>query len=249
MLESFLGDLHPKWRAKVTAIEESKDLTSLSLDELIGNLKVPEMITKKDSKIVKAKGERKYLALKAKKKSSDEEKNVIVAWAENRPPMLDKTQYNSWASRMLLYIKGKENGKLLVDSVLDGPFNYGTVIEGTSARSNTTATWDTESGELRIYAAITVKRQAKWQDSSQEIPTPTTFQTDDLDAFDSDCDEAPSTSVVLMSMLSSYYLKILPELPIHDNYLDNHMIDENVQELLYSEQPVFNNDTDIDNDI
>ncbi|GKF73026.1 hypothetical protein Tco_0219358, partial [Tanacetum coccineum] len=33
----------------VTEIEESKDLTSLSLDELIGNLKVYEMIIKKDS--------------------------------------------------------------------------------------------------------------------------------------------------------------------------------------------------------
>ncbi|GJV42492.1 hypothetical protein Tco_1420932, partial [Tanacetum coccineum] len=50
-----------------------KDLTSLSLDELIGNLKVHEMIIKKDSEIVKAKGERKSLALKAKKESSDEE--------------------------------------------------------------------------------------------------------------------------------------------------------------------------------
>nr|GEW83254.1 retrovirus-related Pol polyprotein from transposon TNT 1-94 [Tanacetum cinerariifolium] len=65
--------LHPKWRAKVTAIEESKDLTLLSLDELIGNLKVHEMIIKKDSKIVKAKRERKSLALKTKKESSDEE--------------------------------------------------------------------------------------------------------------------------------------------------------------------------------
>ncbi|GJS62869.1 hypothetical protein Tco_0677433 [Tanacetum coccineum] len=65
--------LHPKWRAKVTAIEESKDLTSLSLDELIGNLKVHEMIIKKDSEIGKAKVERKSLALKAKKESSDEE--------------------------------------------------------------------------------------------------------------------------------------------------------------------------------
>ncbi|GKB44925.1 retrovirus-related pol polyprotein from transposon TNT 1-94 [Tanacetum coccineum] len=53
--------------------EESKDLTSLSLDELIGNLKVHEMIIKKDSEIVKAKVERKSLALKAKKESSDEE--------------------------------------------------------------------------------------------------------------------------------------------------------------------------------
>nr|GEU93393.1 zf-CCHC domain-containing protein/DUF4219 domain-containing protein/UBN2 domain-containing protein [Tanacetum cinerariifolium] len=69
----FLRALHHKWRAKVTAIGELKDLTSLSLDELIGNLKVHEMIIKKDSEIVKAKGEMRSLALKAKKESSDEE--------------------------------------------------------------------------------------------------------------------------------------------------------------------------------
>ncbi|GJZ55691.1 hypothetical protein Tco_0610884 [Tanacetum coccineum] len=72
-VRKFLRALHPKWRAKITTIEESKDLTSLSLDELIGNLKVYEMIIKKDSEIVKAKGERRSLALKAKKESSDEE--------------------------------------------------------------------------------------------------------------------------------------------------------------------------------
>ncbi|GKA94180.1 hypothetical protein Tco_0816166 [Tanacetum coccineum] len=38
-VRKFLRALYPKWRAKVTAIEESKDLTSLSLDELIRNLK------------------------------------------------------------------------------------------------------------------------------------------------------------------------------------------------------------------
>ncbi|GJT60327.1 hypothetical protein Tco_1003860 [Tanacetum coccineum] len=35
----FLRALHPKWRAKVTTIEESKDLSSLSLDELIAERK------------------------------------------------------------------------------------------------------------------------------------------------------------------------------------------------------------------
>ncbi|GJY80688.1 hypothetical protein Tco_0493439 [Tanacetum coccineum] len=69
--------LHPKWREKVTVIEESKDLKSLSLDELIGKLNVHEVIIKKDSKIVKGKGERmKFLAVKAKKESSDEESSV-----------------------------------------------------------------------------------------------------------------------------------------------------------------------------
>ncbi|GKF04044.1 UBN2 domain-containing protein, partial [Tanacetum coccineum] len=72
-VRKFLRALHPKWRANVTAIEELKDLTSLSLDELIGNLKVHEMIIKKDSEIVKAKGEIKSLALKDKKESSDAE--------------------------------------------------------------------------------------------------------------------------------------------------------------------------------
>ncbi|GJZ28691.1 hypothetical protein Tco_0573338 [Tanacetum coccineum] len=72
----FLMALHPKWRAKVMEIEESKDLTSLSLDQLIGNLKVHKMIIKKDFKIVKSKGERKSLALKAKKESSDEESST-----------------------------------------------------------------------------------------------------------------------------------------------------------------------------
>ncbi|GJS55287.1 hypothetical protein Tco_0628649 [Tanacetum coccineum] len=64
--------------------------------------------------------------------------NVIVAGVDNRPPMLDKSLYSSWASRMLLYIKGKENKKLLVDSVLNGPFKYGTTtIPGTHTTSAT----------------------------------------------------------------------------------------------------------------
>nr|GEU34756.1 zf-CCHC domain-containing protein/UBN2 domain-containing protein [Tanacetum cinerariifolium] len=47
-VRKFLKALHPKWRAKVTAIEESKDLTSLSLDELIGNLKAKKESSDKE---------------------------------------------------------------------------------------------------------------------------------------------------------------------------------------------------------
>nr|GEV17007.1 zf-CCHC domain-containing protein/DUF4219 domain-containing protein/UBN2 domain-containing protein [Tanacetum cinerariifolium] len=73
-VRKFLRALHPKWHEKVTAIEEIKDLTSLSLDELIGNLKVYEVIIKKDSKMVKGKREQnRSLALKAKKESSDKD--------------------------------------------------------------------------------------------------------------------------------------------------------------------------------
>nr|GFC01147.1 UBN2 domain-containing protein [Tanacetum cinerariifolium] len=73
-VRKFLRALHPKWRAKVTAIKESKDLSSLALDELIENLKVHEVVMKKDYEIYNGKKERiKSIALKAKKVSSDNE--------------------------------------------------------------------------------------------------------------------------------------------------------------------------------
>ncbi|GJY73267.1 hypothetical protein Tco_0477698 [Tanacetum coccineum] len=73
-VRKFLKALHPKWRAKITAIEESKDLSSLALDELIDNLKVHEVVIEKDSKIYRGKKERiKSIALKAKKETSDDE--------------------------------------------------------------------------------------------------------------------------------------------------------------------------------
>ncbi|GJR82357.1 hypothetical protein Tco_0153142 [Tanacetum coccineum] len=54
-VRTFLMALHLKWSAKVTTIEESKDLSSLALDQLIGNLKVHEVVMEKDSETIEAK--------------------------------------------------------------------------------------------------------------------------------------------------------------------------------------------------
>ncbi|GJS70954.1 hypothetical protein Tco_0703795 [Tanacetum coccineum] len=67
-VRKFLRALHLKWRANVTTIEESKDLSSLSLNGLIGNLKVHEMIIEKDSELVGGKRKKiKSLAMRLKK--------------------------------------------------------------------------------------------------------------------------------------------------------------------------------------
>ncbi|GJR15207.1 hypothetical protein Tco_0797859 [Tanacetum coccineum] len=47
--------------------------------------------------------------------------------------------------------------------------------------------------------------------ASQEITTPGIFQTNDLDAFDSDCNEAPSASAILIAKLSAYDSDVLSE--------------------------------------
>nr|GEV89344.1 UBN2 domain-containing protein [Tanacetum cinerariifolium] len=73
-VRKFRRALPTKWRPKVTAIEESKDLFTLPIDELIGNLKVYDVVLEKDSKISKGKKEKyKLLTLKARKALSDKE--------------------------------------------------------------------------------------------------------------------------------------------------------------------------------
>ncbi|GJU50318.1 zf-CCHC domain-containing protein [Tanacetum coccineum] len=57
-VRKFLRALHTKWRPKVTTIEESKDLSTLSLDELIGNLKVYEVVLENDLEVSKNKKEK-----------------------------------------------------------------------------------------------------------------------------------------------------------------------------------------------
>nr|GEX80970.1 hypothetical protein [Tanacetum cinerariifolium] len=48
--------------------------------------------------------------------------DFIASGSENLLSMLEKGSYNTWKSRMLMYIEGKENGKILLDSVLNGLF-------------------------------------------------------------------------------------------------------------------------------
>nr|GEX89343.1 UBN2 domain-containing protein [Tanacetum cinerariifolium] len=64
---SLKNDMSPRDKAKVTTIKEAKDLATLPLDELIGNLKVYEMILKNDGVASNTTKEKvKSFALKAK---------------------------------------------------------------------------------------------------------------------------------------------------------------------------------------
>nr|GEV57071.1 integrase, catalytic region, zinc finger, CCHC-type, peptidase aspartic, catalytic [Tanacetum cinerariifolium] len=56
-------------------------------------------------------------------------KFMIIAGADNRPPMLDKTMYDSWKSRMELYIENSENGRMILKLVENGPLIWPTVEE------------------------------------------------------------------------------------------------------------------------
>ncbi|GJR29717.1 hypothetical protein Tco_1105949 [Tanacetum coccineum] len=54
---------------------------------------------------------------------------VIIADADNRPPMLEKSMYDSWKSRMKLYIENMENGRMILNSILNGLLVWPTIVE------------------------------------------------------------------------------------------------------------------------
>ncbi|GJT58142.1 retrovirus-related pol polyprotein from transposon TNT 1-94 [Tanacetum coccineum] len=55
----------------------------------------------------------------------------------------------------------------------------------------------------------------------QTIPQNSAFQTDDLDAYDSDCDDLSSAKAVIMANLSSCDPEVLSEVPYLDSYLND----------------------------
>ncbi|GJR16796.1 retrovirus-related pol polyprotein from transposon TNT 1-94 [Tanacetum coccineum] len=61
------------------------------------------------------------------------------------------------------------------------------------------------------------------------------YQADDLDAYDSDCDDFSTAKAVLMANLSSYGSDVLSEVP-HSENTHNDMLNQSVQEMSYSEQ-------------
>ncbi|GJW21058.1 hypothetical protein Tco_0031680 [Tanacetum coccineum] len=221
--------------------------------------------------------------------------HMIVAGAENRPPMLDKTMHNSWESRMLLYIKGKKNGRMMLESIENGPLVYPKIEENGQIRDDpiaclnkamefmsammalrfpstnnqlrtssnprnqttiqdgrvtvqqvqrrhgqsfagkgTTGNVTSSKGKIVAGQARVVKcynfqderhmarqctqpkrpRNSAWFKEKTlltTIPLNAAFQTDDLDAYDSDCDDISSVKAVLMANISSYDSDVLSE--------------------------------------
>ncbi|GKE75885.1 hypothetical protein Tco_1537926 [Tanacetum coccineum] len=54
---------------------------------------------------------------------------AILSGADNRPPMLEKDMYDSWKSRMELYMLNRQNGRMILESVESGPLIWPLIME------------------------------------------------------------------------------------------------------------------------
>ncbi|GJY63851.1 hypothetical protein Tco_0465311 [Tanacetum coccineum] len=68
--------------------------------------------------------------------------DIQAASSETCPPMLDRTDYESWSQRIQLYCRGKENRLLILQSIDQGPFELGTTRNtlGTTPEGDACAT-------------------------------------------------------------------------------------------------------------
>nr|GFC93825.1 hypothetical protein [Tanacetum cinerariifolium] len=60
--------------------------------------------------------------------------HIIVVGAKNHPPLLEKSMYDSWESRIRLFIKGKKNGRMMLDFIDNGLLVYPAIEENRQTR-------------------------------------------------------------------------------------------------------------------
>nr|GFB94912.1 hypothetical protein [Tanacetum cinerariifolium] len=117
---------------------------------------------------------------------------AILSGADNCHPMLEKDMYNSWKSRMELYMLNRQHGRMILESVEQGPRFWPSVeVEGMtrlkkyselSAAEAIQADYDVKATNmilqrlpLEVYALVsTHKQQASTYQSS---PYTTSYHT------------------------------------------------------------------------
>ncbi|GJT64480.1 hypothetical protein Tco_1015960 [Tanacetum coccineum] len=123
---------------------------------------------------------------------------MIIAGADNRPPMLEKSMYDSWKSRMELYIENRENRIMILNSVLTGSLVWHTV--------------DEENGnQVKDDAQATQKTNA---------PIPSSSISSDYAAKFLNFDNIPPTDTEVISMMD---INVQHELPCTSSLLTIHV--------------------------
>ncbi|GKG12473.1 hypothetical protein Tco_0346710 [Tanacetum coccineum] len=71
---------------------------------------------------------------------------MIIAGAGNHPPMLEKSLYDSWKSRMEFYMENKYKGRMILDLVQNGPLVWHIVVQedGTTRKKTYAELYATE---------------------------------------------------------------------------------------------------------
>nr|GEZ16277.1 hypothetical protein [Tanacetum cinerariifolium] len=96
------------------------------------------------------------------------QQDIYAAGSKSPPPMLNKENYVPWLSRLLRYAKSRPNGKLIHNSILNGPYVRKMIHEPGDANRDITVT---ETFHLQIDDELSDKELKKIEADDQVIQT------------------------------------------------------------------------------
>ncbi|GJW13968.1 hypothetical protein Tco_0018101, partial [Tanacetum coccineum] len=138
-------------------------------------------------------------------------------------------------------MENRENGRMILNSVQNGPLIWPTVTEEDGLPPDfyviinqhkfAKEIWD--RAKLLMQGTKLSLQEKEYpsipdgQTTQTTIPNTAAFQTEDLDAYDYDCDDVSNAKAVLMTNLSNYGSDVISEVPHSDSY-HNDMDDQSV---------------------
>nr|GEZ18889.1 hypothetical protein [Tanacetum cinerariifolium] len=96
------------------------------------------------------------------------QQDIYAIGFESRPPMLNKENYVPWSSRLLRYAKSRPNGKLIHNSILNGPYVRKMIPEPGDANREITVT---ETFHLQTDDKLSEKELKQIEADDQAIQT------------------------------------------------------------------------------
>ncbi|GJS02765.1 integrase, catalytic region, zinc finger, CCHC-type containing protein [Tanacetum coccineum] len=85
---------------------------------------------------------------------------MIITGADNRPPLLEKSMYDSWKSRVELYMENRENGRMILNSFQNGPLVWPTIVQE-DGTTKTNKYEELPGLPLDVYAIVNHHKVAK----------------------------------------------------------------------------------------
>nr|GFA68432.1 hypothetical protein [Tanacetum cinerariifolium] len=185
---------------------------------------------------------------------------MILFGADNRPPMLEKDLDDliSCLNKEMVFLidvassrfpstnnqfrtsSNTRNQATIQDdriTVQQVQGRQGKNYSGTTYKGNATSSrGNTKTGQARVVKCYNCQNPRILAGQVQTIiPHNAAFQTEDLDTYDSDCDDLSNAQAVLMANISSYGSDFISVVPNSDNYL-NDMDNQSVHALQDFEQ-------------
>ncbi|GJW98949.1 hypothetical protein Tco_0180757 [Tanacetum coccineum] len=92
---------------------------------------------------------------------SNMSEDIQYAGSDTRPPMLDRTDFESWQQRIRLYCLGKDNGENIMKSITEGPFKMGTFIQ--TPAEETEGALQQGPERARVFTNLSVEENERYK--------------------------------------------------------------------------------------